>query len=293
MKRKALILAGGEGTRLFPATKAVSKQLLPIYDKPMIYYPLSLVMKAGIQEILIISTPRDISSYENLLAGGEQWGIDISYAVQDKPRGIADAFRVGKDFIDNSDPVLILGDNIFYGASIKELLTRANDRTEGATVFACQVNDPERYGVIEFDKYDQPVSIVEKPKNPKSNFALTGLYFYDHMAVEFFKDLNPSKRGELEISDINNIYLSERKLNVEKMSAGYTWLDTGTHESLVQANQFVQTIQQRQGILVGSPEEEAFKNKWITSEDLLKISETLKKTSYGHKLMDLVGRNED
>ena len=262
-------MAGGEGSRLYPATKAISKQLIPVYDKPMIYYPISVVIKAQIQDILVVSTPRDIPFYEDLLSDGNQWGINIRYAIQDNPRGIADAFRVGKEFLGDCNPVLILGDNIFHGASMHELLIRASLRTEGSTVFAFPVNDPNRYGVIEFNESGEPTSIVEKPNNPKSNYALTGLYFYDAEVMNYFKDLKPSKRGELEITDINNKYLSQGALNVEKMPSGFTWLDTGTHESLIQANQFVQTIQQRQGILVGSPEEEAFKNHWISSEKLL------------------------
>lgn len=288
MSRKGIILAGGSGTRLYPVTLTVSKQLLPIYDKPMIYYPLSTLMQAKIRDILVISTPRDIGRFEELLKDGSQWGINISYCVQPSPDGLAQAFILGKDFIGNDPSALILGDNIFHGAYLNQLLSRANQRKDGATVFAYQVNDPERYGVVEFDKNFKAISIEEKPQKPKSQYAVTGLYFYDNTVCDIAKEVKPSARGELEITTVNETYLKQGKLTVEIMHRGFTWLDTGTHDSLMDAGGYIATIQNRQGVLIGSPEEIAFKNGWISSENLRCMALSLKNTKYGKYLKTLL-----
>ena len=288
MSRKGIILAGGSGTRLYPVTLTVSKQLLPIYDKPMIYYPLSTLMQAKIRDILVISTPRDIGRFEELLKDGSQWGVNISYCVQPSPDGLAQAFILGRDFIGNDPSALILGDNIFHGAYLNQLLSRANQHQDGATVFAYQVNDPERYGVVEFDKNFKAISIEEKPQKPKSQYAVTGLYFYDNTVCDIAKEVKPSARGELEITTVNETYLKQGKLTVEIMHRGFTWLDTGTHDSLMDAGGYIATIQNRQGVLIGSPEEIAFENKWISSDELARLSVPLSKTSYGKYLQSLV-----
>lgn len=284
MSRKGIILAGGSGTRLYPVTLTVSKQLLPIYDKPMIYYPLSTLMQAKIRDILVISTPRDIGRFEELLKDGSQWGINISYCVQPSPDGLAQAFILGKDFIGNDPSALILGDNIFHGAYLTQLLSRANARQNSATVFAYQVNDPERYGVVEFDKNFKAISIEEKPQKPKSQYAVTGLYFYDNTVCDIAKEVKPSARGELEITTVNETYLKQGKLTVEIMHRGFTWLDTGTHDSLMDAATYIATIQNRQGILIGSPEQVAYENKWITFDQFDGLCHLLSKGHYGQML---------
>ena len=284
MSRKGIILAGGSGTRLYPVTLTVSKQLLPIYDKPMIYYPLSTLMQAKIRDILVISTPRDIGRFEELLKDGSHWGITISYCVQPSPDGLAQAFILGKDFIGNDPSALILGDNIFHGAYLTQLLSRANARQNSATVFAYQVNDPERYGVVEFDKNFKAISIEEKPQKPKSQYAVTGLYFYDNTVCDIAKEVKPSARGELEITTVNEIYLKQGKLTVEIMHRGFTWLDTGTHDSLMDAATYIATIQNRQGILIGSPEQVAYENKWITFDQFDGLCHLLSKGHYGQML---------
>jgi glucose-1-phosphate thymidylyltransferase len=285
---KGIVLAGGTGTRLHPITLGASKQLLPIYDKPMIYYPISVLMLAGINEILIISTPIDINSYKNLLGDGAQFGISIEYAVQEKPDGIAQAFLIGEDFIDDNNVALILGDNIFYGQHFLEDLYKAKNQNIGATIFGYHVNDPERFGVMEIDKSNKVLSIEEKPKFPKSNYAVTGLYFYDNKVVEYAKSIIPSDRNELEISDINNIYLLNDKLNSITLGRGFAWLDTGTHDSLLEAGQFVQTIEKRQGLKVACLEEIAFQKNWISKDELFKRAELYSKTNYGKYLMGLI-----
>ncbi|CAM8435901.1 glucose-1-phosphate thymidylyltransferase RfbA [Candidatus Methylopumilus universalis] len=283
-KRKGIILAGGSGTRLYPVTQSISKQLLPVYDKPMIYYPLSTLMLAGIQDILIISTPDDTPRFELLLGDGSQWGLNISYKVQPAPDGLAQAFILGDTFIGNDLSALVLGDNIFYGHDFNELLSNAMVRSDGATVFAYHVHDPERYGVAEFDHTNKVLSLEEKPKNPKSNYAVTGLYFYDKDVVAMAKSLKPSPRGELEITDLNRLYLDKQKLNVEIMGRGYAWLDTGTHDSLLEASQFIATLENRQGLKVSCPEEISYRRGWITASQLEKLATPLSKNGYGQYL---------
>ena len=288
LTRKGIILAGGSGSRLYPATHAVSKQLMPVYDKPMVYYPLSTLMLSGIREVLLISTPQDTPRFADLLGNGAQWGMHIQYAVQPSPGGLAQAFTIGKDFIGKHPSALVLGDNIFYGHDFHELLGNATQRAEGASVFAYHVHDPERYGVVTFDAQQRAISIEEKPLQPQSNYAITGLYFYDQQVCDIAADIKPSARGELEITDINQRYLLQGQLNVEIMGRGYAWLDTGTHDSLLEAASFIATLQKRQGLQVACPEEIAFRQGWITAEQLQALASPLKKNRYGQYLLELL-----
>jgi len=291
--RKGIILAGGSGTRLYPITRVISKQLLPVYDKPMIYYPLSTLMQAGIREILVITTPHEQALFKQLLGDGSQWGIEISFAVQESPDGLAQALIIGEEFLAGSPSCLILGDNIFHGGALKDMLTRSMQRIEGSTVFGYWVRDPERYGVVEFDADLHVLSLEEKPKQPRSNYAVTGLYFYDERASQFARELQPSPRGELEITDLNRRFMEDGSLHLERLGRGYAWLDTGTHESLQQASSFIETIETRQGLKVACPEEIAFQQGWIDDQRVLELAEPLRNSGYGEYLIQLLERGPD
>jgi len=288
MTRRGIILAGGSGTRLYPVTQAVSKQLMPVYDKPMVYYPLSTLMLSGIRDVQLISTPQDTTRFAELLGDGARWGMNIQYAVQASPDGLAQAFIIGRDFVGNQPSALVLGDNIFYGHDLVKQLHSANERTSGASVFAYHVHDPERYGVVAFDAHQRAISIEEKPAQPKSNYAVTGLYFYDQQVCDIAADIKPSARGELEITDVNRRYLEQGQLNVEIMGRGYAWLDTGTHDSLLEAASFIATLQKRQGLQVACPEEIAFRQGWINAEQLAALADPLRKNGYGQYLLSLL-----
>ena len=285
--RKGIILAGGSGTRLYPLTLAISKQIMPVYDKPMIYYPLSVLMEAGIKEVLIISTPRDAETFKTLLGDGSQWGMKFEYKIQDKPNGLAEAFIIGEDFIGEDNVAMILGDNMFYGSHLSEMLKRANERENESTIFGYQVKDPRAYGVVEIDETGKAISIEEKPENPKSNYAVPGLYFYTNDVIEIAKNVKPSARGELEITTVNEEYMKRGQLKVEKLGRGMTWFDTGTHDALIETASFVQTIQKRQGLQICCPEEIAFDKGWITSDELSELSKKYMKTDYGKYLKDV------
>ncbi len=288
MINKGIILAGGSGTRLYPLTQVVSKQLMPLYDKPMIYYPLSTLLLAGIRDIFVITTPQDQSLFHELLKDGSQWGVNITYGIQPSPDGLAQAFLIGKEFIGNEGCSLILGDNVFYGTELPDLMETAQKREEGATVFGYWVKDPQNYGVAEFDDNDKVVGVEEKPDKPKSHYAITGLYFYDNQVVDIAGSIQPSNRGELEITDVNRVYLQQSQLSVERMSRGFAWLDTGSHDSLLDASNFIETIQKRQGLMVCCPEEIAFSKGWISADDVSKLAQTLKKNEYGKYLTRLI-----
>lgn len=288
MQRKGILLAGGSGTRLHPLTQSISKQLLPVFDKPMVYYPLCVLMLAGIREVLLITTPHDQPLFKNLLGSGQQWGIEIEYAVQPEPNGLAEAFIIGKDFVADQPSCLVLGDNIYYGHGFQQSLGNANQQEQGATVFGYWVNDPERYGVVEFDSEDKAIGVEEKPKHPKSNYAITGLYFYDQQVTEMAASLQPSARGELEVTDLNRIYLQQNQLQVERLGRGIAWLDTGTHSSLMQASNFIQTIEERQGLKVCCPEEIAYAAGWIGADQLQQIADQLSKNEYGQYLYSIL-----
>ncbi len=287
--RKGIILAGGSGTRLYPVTQATSKQMLPVYDKPMIYYPLSTLMLAGIRDVLIISTPRDLPRFEELLGNGSRWGIRLQYAVQDAPRGLAEAFLIGRSFVGTDPSALVLGDNIFYGHDFAKALSAASAQTSGATVFAYRVTDPERYGVVDFDAQGRALSIEEKPPQPKSHYAVTGLYFYDAEVVDIAASIKPSPRNELEITDVNRVYLERGKLQVEVLGRGHAWLDTGTYDSLIEASMYIQTLEKRQGLKISCPEEIAYRNKWIDQKQLMRLADELSKSSYGEYLRSIAG----
>ena len=288
MSRKGIVLAGGSGTRLYPATSVTSKQLLPVFDKPMIYYSLSTLMLAGIRDILLISTPHDIDNYKKLLSDGNKWGISLDYAIQENPEGLAQALLIAEDYLDGNSSALVLGDNIFYGSNFEQILNQANNNKSGATIFAYRVENPSQFGVVNFDKNNNVLSITEKPELPKSNYAVTGLYFFDNSASDKAKKLKPSKRGELEISELNNLYLNEKNLKVEILGRGYAWLDTGTHADLLEASHFISTLERRQGFKICCPEEIAYRKNWISTNQLISLAEDIKNNNYGKYLLNLI-----